>query len=64
MLPNSRCNDIVQRFTHMGLEIDMEKFNAKSFANKLIAEHMERLEVDAQKIRTAHKISQGDATLV
>ena len=43
----------------------MEKFNAKSFANGLLAGHIEKMEVpDAVKIRTAHKLSQNDATLV
>jgi hypothetical protein len=47
------------------LEINMVKFNAKQFANKLIAAHLEKMDIgDPQKLRTAHKISQGDATLV
>jgi hypothetical protein len=42
----------------------MEKFNAKSAANKLIAEHLEKLEApDATKLRTTLKISQNDAVL-
>jgi hypothetical protein len=41
------------------------KMNPKQLANKLIAEHMEKLEIsDPTKLRATLKISQNDAGLV
>lgn len=51
----------------MGLENEMNeaKMNPKAIANKIMAAHLEKLEVtDATKLRGAHKLSQNDATLV
>lgn len=41
------------------------KLNPKQLANKIIADHIMKLEVpDSTKLRGTLKISQGDATLV
>jgi hypothetical protein len=41
------------------------KMNPKQIAGKIIADHLEKLDVtDAGKIRAAHKLSQADASLV
>lgn len=45
--------------------MEMTKMNPKQIANKLMAEHLEKLDVtDPTKLRAAHKLSQNDAGLV